>query len=209
MQIPLFDLGNVFLKVDYTKFWNWIMENSNTKDLDTAKKFHTSSLYYDFEFGNLSTKEFIARMEKLYNGTFHEDEFTSRFCDIFPNFIEGMPALIQELRSRGDVFCLTNTNELHYNYFTEKFKSELEGFTHIFSSHLLHKRKPYPGVYREVSSILEVHPREIFFFDDLESNVRGAHRAGLSAVVFQNAEQVRSLICKNEKNSEIEGNKVS
>ena len=197
MKIPLLDLGNVILKVDFNPFLKWISENSETKDLEKIYSFHQSSLYYDFEFGNIGTKEFIERMRKMLNGKFSEEEFCAHFCNIMPSLMDGMGATLEKLRKSGNLYCLSNTNELHYNHFMEKYKNELSLFTNIYASHKLRKRKPYPGIYREVARQISTEPQNIIFFDDVEANVTGAQRAGLEAYLFKDASQVESLCLVN------------
>jgi glucose-1-phosphatase len=197
MKIPLLDLGNVILKVDFNPFLQWVSEHSETKDLSKIHQFSHSSLYYDFEFGNINAKEFIERMSKLVNGNFPEEEFRFHFCNIMPSLVDGMGEVLEKLRKSGNVYCLSNTNELHYEHFMEKYKNELSLFTNIYASHKLRKRKPYPGIYKEVTRQISAEPQNIIFFDDVEANVLGAQRAGLEAYLFKDSAQVESLCLVN------------
>lgn len=193
-KIPLFDLGNVILRVDFGGFLRWVAGQSPyVKDPELVRRFHHSSLYYDFEFGNIQTEEFVRRMGKIYGVEFTDEEFRAHFNDIFPGFVPGMPELLAELAERGPVYCLSNTNPIHYEHFTVAFAKELTPFRKIFASHHLRARKPFPGIYREVAREIGAAPDEIVFFDDLEANVEGARKAGLEAHLFRDADQVRSL----------------
>ncbi len=190
--VPVLDLGNVVVHVNFTPFCEWIVEHSPAKDIEHVQLFLKSSLFYDYEFGNISSDEFIDRMGKLFGARFDEKKFSEKFCAIFPSYIEGMPELLTELSERG-IYCLSNTNELHLNHCMEQFP-ELRLFKQIFASHQIHKRKPYPGTYREVAKLLDIAPQSLVYFDDITVNVDGARRAGLQAHLFENVAQIRSLV---------------
>jgi len=195
-KIPLLDLGNVVIRVDFTPFCKWVSENTDIHDYEKILGFHRSSLYYDYEFGNISTEEFINRMGKIFGTQFNPEEFQKYFCAIFPSIVDGMPELLLELEDRG-VYCLSNTNLMHFEYILENFP-EIRKFKKLFASHQIHKRKPYPGIYREVAKVLEVQPQELVFFDDSISNIEGAKKAGLFAHLFESVEQIRILVNEPE-----------
>ncbi len=198
LRLPLLDLGNVILKVNFEPFFQWVVENSETKDPLKIKSFLSSSLFFDYEFGNIDRKEFIARTEKLFRGHFPATDFEHRFCDIFPGYVDGMQAAIENLLQNGPVYCLSNTNELHLSAVRERFPL-LNQLSKIFASHEIRKRKPYPGIYREVANSLALQPRSLVFFDDLSSNIYGAERAGLESHLFINAEHLLSTMKQNPK----------
>lgn len=191
-RIPLLDLGNVVVKVDFHPFLTWLAARSEEKDFAKASRVLTSSLFYDFEFGALSPAAFTARLGNLYRAEFREDELTEQFCAIFPGLVEGMEALVAEMAAAGPLYCLTNTNELHLSFIRRHFPV-MEKFTKVFASHELHKRKPYPGIYLDVANALDVAPADLVFFDDVPANVQGAARAGLEAHLFTSAVEAEKL----------------
>jgi glucose-1-phosphatase len=197
-RIPLLDLGNVIIQIDFSPFWQYVSEKSGIADLEKIKGFHHSSLYYDYEFGNISSKEFIARMSKLYRTNFPPDEFAEHFCNIFPGIIPGIDESIRTLAGTGPLYCLSNTNELHYLCFMEKYKDLLSSFTEVFTSHLLGLRKPYPEVYWEVKRLISSHDDTVVFFDDIESNILGARKAGLEAHLFRDAASLLAISQRGE-----------
>lgn len=200
-RIPLLDLGNVILTVDFSPYLEWIENNSETKDKERIRGSLSSSLFFDYEFGNIERREFIARMESLFHGNFPIAEFEQAFCGIFPGLVEGMEESIEALLAKGPVYCLTNTNELHFSYARANYPI-LNHLTRIFASHEMGRRKPYPGIYREVAKTLEVHPRQLVFFDDVSANVRGAERAGLESHLFQGAKHLMNCLSSSNNPAE-------
>lgn len=202
-KVPLFDLGNVLVRVDFNPFIDWLTERSESKDREKASAILRSSLFYDFEFGNLSREAFTKRLSNLYRADFSLKEVEEKFCSIFPGLVDGMEELLQELAAEGPVYCLSNTNELHLSHLRERYPC-MAAFTKLFASHEMRKRKPYPGIYRDVAHELNVDPRDITFFDDVHANVQGAIRAGLDAHLFESALQVRGVLKSGGKTDDKE-----
>ncbi len=200
MRVPLFDLGNVIIRVDFEPFLQWLAEKSKDQDPTKARALLSSSLFYDFEFGNISRQGFARRLGALYGAQIEVPELEEKFCTIFPGMVEGMGELLEELAAEGPVYCLSNTNEIHLEYVRQAFPV-VGRFTRIFASHEIHKRKPYPGIYRDVASSLGLDPRDLVFFDDVHGNVQGAIRAGLEAHLFSTAAEAR-LVLKNSKDTD-------
>jgi FMN phosphatase YigB (HAD superfamily) len=203
-KVPLLDLGNVLVKVDFTPFFQWLAKKNGTEDHEKYRSLLTSSLFYDFEFGNIRREEFAHRVGRLYGISLSVDELSEQFCGIFPGLVEGMESALTELAAVSPVYCLSNTNEIHLEYCLREYPA-LSLFTKIFASNEMRRRKPYPGIYRDVAHELGLPPEQLLFFDDLHANVRGALRAGLEAHVFDGVESFRARL----KESGIMDDKVS
>ncbi|HEY2771040.1 MAG TPA: HAD family phosphatase [Solirubrobacteraceae bacterium] len=67
----------------------------------------------------------------------------------------------------------------------------LAGFEHVIFSAWIGVIKPDPGAFAAAVQRLGRPPEEILFVDDREANVEGARAAGLRAVQFTSAEQLR------------------
>lgn len=191
-MIPLFDLGNVVVTVDFKPFVQWLCDRSAHKDFEKCQKVLSSSLVYDLEFGHLSPAGFAARLASHHEAKFSQAELEEAFCSIFPGLVPGMDSVIEELAAAGPVYCLSNTNEIHLAHLRKHYPL-LGKFTKIFTSHELHKRKPYPAIYQDVANELNVDAKTLLFFDDVQANVEGARKAGLEAHLFREAGQVRKL----------------
>jgi HAD superfamily hydrolase (TIGR01509 family) len=193
-KIPLFDLGNVVVKVDFAPFTAWLTERSASKNPSHALAIVQSSLWLDFEFGRIGREEFARRLSTMFEAEFTVEEVEHAFCAIFPGLVPGMPQLLRELAQRGPVFCLSNTNEVHLSWLRRQWPESLESFTRVFASHEMNQRKPDPGIYLHVAEALQVRPRDVVFFDDVEANVAGAKRAGFDAHLFSDTASVREVL---------------
>lgn len=193
MRTPLFDLGNVIVKLDFDPFFSWLAEKAGDPDRTRVSRFFHSSLYFDFEFGSISAETFVRRMGQLYRAEISLAEAEEKLCSIFPGLVEGMPELLEELMASGPVYCLSNTNNIHLNYLRGRFPL-LTRFTGFFASCEMGKRKPYPGIYRDIADQLAIPAEDLVFFDDVPANVQGAQKAGLEAYLFTDAGQVREVL---------------
>jgi HAD superfamily hydrolase (TIGR01509 family) len=202
-RTPLLDLGNVVVQVDFQPFLTWLSRRAGHTGTDRVSALLSSSLFYDFEFGHISRAEFTRRVSKLYGASFPAAELEQEFCGIFPGLVEGIEPLMEELAADGPLYCLSNTNEIHLSYLRERFPV-MSKFTRIFASHEMGRRKPYPGIYRDVAHELGLEPRDLVFFDDVHANVRGALRAGLEAHVFDGVEGMRARLPGSDELSRLE-----
>jgi len=192
-KVPVFDLGNVVVRVEFSPFIRWMAEHSQEKDEARIRGLHDSSLYYDFEFGNISAAEFIERTRKLVSGEFSDNEFAAAFCEIFPGTVDGVPELLQELGQQREIFCLSNTNELHLAHIQQEFPV-MRGFQKVYSSFELRKRKPYPAIYKSIADRIGTETKNLVFFDDVEANVEGARKAGVEAHLFTTVDDIRRVL---------------
>jgi HAD superfamily hydrolase (TIGR01509 family) len=193
-KIPLFDLGNVIVKLDFTPFLDWLTERSSSKDRAQAVAVLSSSLTHDFELGKIRPEEFVRRMSGLYSAEFTVEEAERAYCSIFSGLVPGMPELLRELALKGPVYCLSNTNEVHLSWLERNMPECLGSFTRVFASHELQERKPDTGIYQTVAKALQAKPSDIVFFDDLAANVEGARRAGLTAHLFTDTASAREVL---------------
>ncbi|MGZ3718349.1 MAG: HAD family hydrolase [Bdellovibrionota bacterium] len=201
-RIPLFDLGNVIVKVDFAPFLSWLTAQSRDQNAAKAAAVLHSSLFFDFEFGSIGRAEFARRLATLYGADFTQSQLEEQFCGIFPGEVTGMVELLEELAAAGPVYCLSNTNEVHLEYLRREHPRVLRSFTRVFASHELGSRKPYPGIYVGVAQALAVPPSQILFFDDIAANVAGALKAGLEAHVITEASQARDLLKDNSSSGD-------
>lgn len=193
-KIPLLDLGNVVIQVDFRPFLARLAEGAGEGKKELVSQLLGSSLFFDFEFGAISRTEFTKRINGLYAAHFSQAELEESFCGIFPGLVEGIRPAMEELAAAGPIYALSNTNEVHLEWLVRNHPGVMGLFTKVFASHELGARKPYPGIYREVARRIGVEPGSLAFFDDVPANVAGARRAGLEAHLFTETGQLRSWL---------------
>ena len=102
----------------------------------------------------------------------------------------GVEDLLESLREKHLVCCLSNSNELHWAVMAPL----LNHFDFAFSSHLMGLIKPDEEAFLEVLRVLDVEPPQVRYFDDSRANVVVADSLGMKVHLVQGAEEVREVL---------------
>lgn len=197
-RVPLFDLGNVLIQVEFRPFREWFADIVKVDSDSALARLARTEHYFRYERDELSCQEFTELIRKEFNADFSHAEFRHKFSNVFPAWIPGMIELIREMRDENqDVYVLSNTCRMHIEVLHEQNPAEMQLFTSLITSYDLGMRKPDPAIYIETARRLGVEPEQIVFFDDLEENVLAARKAGLESHIFEGVGQVREILAKN------------
>lgn len=191
--IPVFDLGNVIVRVDFSPALDWLSARSTKYSSQELRTLLPRSRAYDsYERGELSTEKFAAAFAIELRAEFDFAEFCRVYCEIMPGLVPGMEEVIDALVARGPVYVLSNTCPLHMEYAQKRFPI-YQKFTKAFTSYELRARKPELAIFESLRSELDVSADQLVFFDDLSENVSGAQAAGWNAHLFEDAGQVQRI----------------
>jgi putative hydrolase of the HAD superfamily len=106
-------------------------------------------------------------------------------------------ALVAEIASGGRYLLATLNNE---SVELNRYRIDLFGlrrwFTVFFSSCYLGVRKPDEKIYRLAIDLTQRDPAECVLIDDRALNVESAERAGLAAIRFESAAQLRAELSR-------------
>lgn len=103
--------------------------------------------------------------------------------------------LVDELKENQiKVGLLSNIDKKRAKYIREF--GLYNAFDPCLLSYEIGIEKPNLKAYEILIGCFSCHPKEIVFIDDKEENVKGAKRAGLDAIHFQSAKQLRSELIK-------------
>ena len=126
----VFDFGNVI-----ALFYHMVacrhLASLSRQPLDPAdvyERIFKTSLEEDYDCGRVSTSAFIERLRQDLRLDASDDEIARAWCDIFtPN--PAIEELIVREKHRGTRLVLaSNTNELHYQWFSRVFERVLQLF---------------------------------------------------------------------------------
>ncbi len=180
----IFDLGNVLVNVDYTNFKNKLESLGVSQESYT--RIFTGNNYRNigYETGKVTTAQFVEKCIKELNMNMSEQEFSDAFNDMFKE-IEHMSNLVRELANEGryNLFLLSNTSPLHFDYIKENF--DYINLLHKFAlSYELKSIKPEEAIYKRALDLFNINPNESVFIDDLEENCRGAEKFGIKTIQY-------------------------
>ena len=188
----LFDIGNVVIKLAYERVLSRVCAASNTSRDELIALMERDGGYRDLERGVMTFLEFYEGLKERagYRGSLAQ--FRDIWLDFFDGPVEGIEALIDEIRERYRVAFLSNSNEVHAEHIPRHFPTLFRKEDRIIFSHVHQCAKPDPQMYERALQILGALPGQVIFTDDLVDNVIGAQNAGMTAYHFQSAMQLRS-----------------
>ena len=179
ISIVLLDLGGVLIELAGIKRMIELM-----REKVTPEEFLTRWLYSEYvrlyESGQCSTETFAEGIVKELDMDITPGDFLEEFPLYAKGFLPGAVELLQELKQKYTLACLSNTNIIQWNGLCERISLD-KYFHHNFLSFEMGKLKPERDIYIHVIEKLGCAPEEIVFFDDNEDNVKAAVDAGMNA----------------------------
>ena len=146
----------------------------------------------EFELGRVTPREFALRFVEEWEFPVDPDEFLLDLRDWIEYVYPGAEELLDSLREKHLVCCLSNSNELHWKIMTPL----LQHFDFAFSSHLMGRIKPDEGAFLDVLRALKAEPARVRYFDDSRANIVVAERLGLIAHLVHGAGEVRGVLSR-------------
>ncbi len=178
IEAVLFDIGNVLLKFDFAVALSRLAASSEVHDpVDMLARIDQVKAAY--EEGHIDRDSFLRSVFDVlrYRGT--EAEFVSAWEEIFdPNL--PMIALVQQLYGRLPLYLLSNTSDIHRDYFFRHY-AFFRCFTAGIYSYEVRLSKPQPAIYEVTARTLGITPGTTFFIDDLLPNIEAARAYGFRA----------------------------
>ncbi len=183
-----FDIGNVLLHFDNRLACRRVAALAGVDPEAVWQAWFGSQLWVENELGQADGRGLCARLSALVGAELDYEEFALASSAIFTVNVP-VKTIAAQLRAAGyRLGLLSNTNELHWNYFTDGRYAMLPGW---FEQHALSFRlgqmKPGAEIYRSAATLAGVAPGEVFYTDDILANVEGAREAGFDAVHFTTA----------------------
>lgn len=193
-KIILFDIGGVLIDLGgMPKFVEW----TGMTPHDIMAQWLMSPGVRAFESGQIGFTAFHHSFVDEWQMEMTEDALYSFFASWVKQTKPGAIALLDELRGRYTLACLTNTNAVHWPVVQATIETD-KNFTHQFVSHLLGKLKPDAEMYEHVIEALGVSAENIIFFDDSAKNVAGAQRFGIQAYQVNTPHDVRRILIEKQ-----------
>ncbi len=175
----IFDFGDVFINLDKDathKALEKIGLSSVTPEM--------LDMYYKYEKGVVSTKDFIGHFHIKYK--IPKRDLEQAWNAILLDFPEHRFHFLKRLAAtkKYRLFLLSNTNELHIHWIqkdwgTSLWKDFKNCFEKFYLSHEINLRKPDTDIYEYVLRENSLIPGETIFIDDTKENTDTAKSLGM------------------------------
>ncbi|MDR2009367.1 MAG: HAD family phosphatase [Bacteroidales bacterium] len=184
----IFDLGNVILNIDI-KLCEIAFSQYGLKNFSVLYSLAAQTEIFDrLETGMISAEEFYNEFREITKTDLSDkiikDCWNTLIVDFPPERIE----LLQKLKNKFRTFVLSNTNAIHYDYYTGMLQTQfridgLEALTEkAYFSHKVGMKKPYPDIYKFVIDDAGINPAETLFIDDNYENIYAAEMLGIETI---------------------------
>lgn len=179
----LLDFGNVLYEIDFARTVRSLkqlckegvtIDFSNERQLD---------IFIDLEIGKLTPSQFYEQFSAKYckkGVTF--DEITHAWNALFIAPFSDTNDVINSLKSKGyTIAIVSNTNEIHAEYFEPRSQSFLSNVDYIFYSHIMQRRKPNEDYFSFVLTNLNILPSQAVYIDDSSQHLATAKSMGITS----------------------------
>lgn len=203
-KFVLFDLGNVLVHIDPASFLRSL--GIDSEENQRSCRPWVTGIMKRYEHGDDSTEEHLARLDALFNSPesklqhnhggnrlFTSEEFRNAMLTVIGRPVAGMEELVQRVAASVQVGLLSNTNPLHYEWCLNNLPV-LEFIFFHFLSYKLRSLKPERAIFNMIVKLLQVHPNEILYIDDLPDNVEAARAVGFGVHLFVGRDELEQQL---------------
>ncbi len=192
MDLPhllLFDLGGVLLENKvFSRLQQLLPGSDDARSL--RSRWLISPSVRGIELGQISPHEFAAQFIEEWGLSLAPEEFILEFSSWPTGYYPGALELLERLRERYRIGCLSNSNAVHW----ERFLGFEDAFDISLSSHLLGAIKPDKDAFLKALAVCKVEANDVCFFDDAEENVESAASLGIRAYHVEGTEALAELL---------------
>ncbi len=190
----IMDLGGVLVNVDHSNMYAGLSRYSSLSAEEIAKHFDPKvpkGLELGLGTGRLPPHRFyelMCRELKLRGLSF--EAFERIYSELFTPKNDTL-ALLRRLSGKYLVAMLSNTNEIHYNYWLKVLGKDVNLFKELVLSFQVGLRKPDSKIFLEAARRLKVKPQQCIFIDDVEEYVEAAKKLGMRGIRFVSVKQLQ------------------
>lgn len=189
----IFDLGDVIIDLDFSRFFNEVITPSPLNKPKTPimlEFFRQSDTYHQ---GKITEEDFYKQAcELLQVCTLDQNSFFDAFNSIIANLNTDIVNLIKKIRELNSltIMVMSNINISHWKYLKKQKWDIWELFDAFILSHEIHLTKPDSKIFDYAIKKAGCNPEEILFIDDGLNNIRSAKEMGLNTIRFVGIENL-------------------
>lgn len=195
----IFDLGGVILDVDYN-LTRAAFEKLGISNFDEMySQANADELFQKLETGQIDEANFYEELKDCTGLNLSTEEIKRAWNAMLLSFREESLEFLEKIRSKYNVYLLSNTNLIHWNSFNETFHSKKrtkkfeEYFDKAFYSFQMGLRKPDEEIFHKVIKKLQIDPQKTLFIDDSVQNIETAKKAGLQTLLLTADKRIEEL----------------
>ncbi|ADU71229.1 glucose-1-phosphatase [Pantoea sp. At-9b] len=190
-MLYIFDLGNVIVDIDFNRVLGVWSDLGRVPLATLQSRFRMDEAFEQHERGEISDPEFAARMCEQLDVALSYEQFTAGWHAVFINPRPDTLKLMNQLRAEGHrVVILSNTNQLHYEFWPSQFPEVQQAADKLYMSQDIGMRKPEARIYQYVLDNEGFTADQTVFFDDNHANIEAARALGIESVLVTDSKTV-------------------
>ena len=179
IKVILFDLGGVLVELTGVPIMlKWT--NHRYDDETLWEAWLNSPAVRSFEKGYSSAEQFAEELIREMDLPVGKTEFIQKFKEWPKGLFPGVSSLMESLKSKYTLACLSNSNVLHWPILMKDMGLE-KMFQYCFASHIMRMLKPDRDSFEYVLQQLGCKASSVLFLDDNDMNVKSAKEIGMIA----------------------------
>ena len=196
----IFDLGGIFIDIHYHKTRDAFIAVGIKNFDEYFQQSYSNPLFANLEIGRITPATFYDGLRAQTGLDISDEVIIEAWNAMLGDFRPSSIAILPELKSRYNIYLLSNTNQIHWEAFTDSYSKLTNGrqfddyFHFAYYSHQLGLRKPDVTCYEAVLQQHSLLAAETLFIDDTPKNLTGAEAAGLQTLHVANGVLVEELI---------------
>lgn len=186
----IFDLGKVLVPFDFERGFAAIAPFCSCPPPEIRKRLAATDLVNRFESGLVEPSDFVAQLQEMLDMRAGYQEFCTAWSSIFLPETLIPESWVAALGERYRLLLLSNTNAIHFEMIRESYPI-VRHFDGLVLSYEVKAMKPSPRIYEAAMAKAGCRAAECFYTDDIAEYVAAGRAAGMDAVQFVSAEQLR------------------
>lgn len=184
----IFDLGGVFLNIDFQLTNQAFIDLGVIQFNEMFTQHFSNPLFELLETGKINEEEFYTAFRKESKTNLNNEQIKQAWNALLLDFPKERIDWLKSISKKYRIFLFSNTNQIHYDSFIEKFGMQHPGedfdslFIKAYYSQNLGLRKPYPESFQAILDEQGLQANETLFIDDTIKNVEAAHELGLQTI---------------------------
>jgi len=194
----VFDFGGVIYQIDFERQKRAFLEEKIGGFENLYSQASQNPIFCDLETGRISDDDFREKVTGLIGKDISPGKIDELWNSILVDYYYDKISLLQKLRSRYRLFLLSNTNAIHYNFYSAQFIKKFGyGFENLFDksywSFKIGMRKPDSEIFVKLISDNGFTRENALFIDDTIQNTESAERYGLTSHFLSLGENLSDL----------------
>lgn len=193
----IFDFGGVLYEINL--FLTLYALNSLTDipvecNASNIKLLSDYEIHHQYECGMISSNEFIRSLRNEFKLNATEQQIIDAWNKTLVGLSPDAVPVVKYLKNKGNVWILSNTNEIHFNHYKPECEELYRLIDGLFLSHKIKMRKPNENIFKYVLDSIGTKAEKVLFIDDSEQNIVAAAKLGIKTYQIKKMVNLSDLL---------------